>query len=375
MQDRECYSSLRGRPAFTVVDLMTCASLAVVLLGIGLPALQESREAAHRTLCKNNLKQIGSALHSYHDTHRYFPAGITSPGANSAEVAKLNSQKQNVNLTGWVLLLPWLEHSQLYVAWDLKSASSSSAGNLLLPVNNQGTAANLKLANTVIPGLMCPSDNGPKFYQYLGTDPRYVVGDMADLRAASANYLFAAGAATEGSPSYWSFMHAKALEKLPTGTTFPDGTVVTLNSELPNGEVRASLGIFGVNSSSRIDDLTDGTSNLIAVGESVRWKSSDEYMPLWGAGKLAGVFGRVDPHAIPDHISNCIYRINQRSLKCDSKLNDRPYAWTWSSAHCGGAQFVLADGSVRFINENIDSNTFSKLNLLPERVITDAGSF
>jgi Protein of unknown function (DUF1559) len=329
-------SPLRARSGVTRVE--TIVTVAWLILGVSLlaPAVEGAREAARRNQCKNNLRQIAVALHEYHNTNAVFPGGISNSTLDQpAGNAPLRSA--NRNLPGWVGLLPYLEAKNLASQWDVAIAENKPGDD----------SVTLKLATTIIPTFLCPSDvDGPMHYQYEGNDPKYQVSANNKIKPAATNYLFAAGSLTEASPAY----------RQMRGTT----------NTLPNGRVVQSLGVFGSDGSARVKDITDGTSNTILVGESVRFKQATAYTPLWGAGKYAGLFGRVDPHANPKDINNCIYRINAKSVECDPKLNGRPYAWTWSSTHPGGMHAAYANGSVHFVDEKIDWVVFCLMNFIAD---------
>lgn len=93
--------------------------------------------------------------------------------------------------------------------------------------------------------------------------------------------------------------------------------------------------MFGTNRSARLEEVKDGTSNSIAVGEVPLDKSAHQYRPLWGQGRHVGVFGRVILDPTPTHVNNCRYRINAAN-DCDLANTGKPYAWVFSSTHDGG---------------------------------------
>jgi prepilin-type processing-associated H-X9-DG protein len=325
----------KARSGASRIDTIVVAASSILSIALLAPAVQGAREAARKTECKNHLMQLALAMQNYHNTNAVFPNGISEGRLDHGVKPSLRAANRNV--PGWILLLPYLDLPNLGRQWDI-AASSNRPGD---------DRATLKLATTIIPILLCPSDGeGLLHYEYKGNDPKYQVSPNNEIKPAATNYLFAAGSLTEASPAYRLMQH--------------------VTNSLPNGRVVNSVGIFGSDGSARVKDITDGTSNTIMIGESVRFKESPEYTPLWGAGKYAGLFGRVDPHKDPNDINNCIYRINKRAVQCDPKLNGRPYAWTWSGFHSGGVQFAFADGSVHFVGEDIDWVVFCLMNFVAD---------
>jgi type II secretory pathway pseudopilin PulG len=180
-------------------------AIIAILIAQLLPAVQQAREAARRTQCKNNLKQIGLAMHNYHDLHKTFPPGWVRQTDNAA------------NWSWMVYLLPMLEQGNLYA--QLEVGDPLSLGQALEGVNN------VRLMQTPVPGFRCPSDTAPDL-----NDKHPLQSESGNhLPVAISNFVGAAGGLD------WNF-----------------------------GEV---TGTFGMNTSVAIKDITDGTSNTLVVGE------------------------------------------------------------------------------------------------------------
>ncbi len=160
------------RRGFTLIELLVVIAIIAILIALLLPAVQQAREAARRSTCKNNLKQIGLALHNYHETHRVFPPSVASPGASS-------SSGIITNATGWIMLLPYLDQATLYQQYNFDHATGIYGGEgncptaTKYPVNSSppflagtdaGIFANVALGATIIPVFYCPSDPGERTF-------------------------------------------------------------------------------------------------------------------------------------------------------------------------------------------------------------------
>lgn len=272
-------SSNRG---FTLIELLVVIAIIAILIALLLPAVQQAREAARRTQCKNNLKQLGLALHNYHDVNLCFPpAMIVTPG-------------ETYHWTWSVMVLPYIDQAPLFNRLD--PGPTTALGALV---------ANLPALQNAYPAFRCPSDTGPN----LNTDAAHVFNDgTTDQQVSLTNYVVANS----------------------SGTLRPQPTLQD--------------GAFNNNSRTRMRDITDGTSNTIAVGERA-WK-------LEGVILRAGVMFMQDRAGGNNQGQGLVtssgcgkYGINCTTNAC--RLG-------FSSLHTGGAQFLLMDGSVRFISENID---------------------
>ncbi|MEZ6133148.1 MAG: DUF1559 domain-containing protein, partial [Planctomycetaceae bacterium] len=105
------------KSGFTLIELLVVIAIIAILIALLLPAVQQAREAARRTECKNKLKQLGLAFHNYHDTHNTFPAALYSSGRyNSAAYFSGNNTVKNV--TGWQMILPYMDQAALYNQFD-----------------------------------------------------------------------------------------------------------------------------------------------------------------------------------------------------------------------------------------------------------------
>jgi prepilin-type N-terminal cleavage/methylation domain-containing protein/prepilin-type processing-associated H-X9-DG protein len=291
--------SLRG---FTLIELLVVIAIIAILIALLLPAVQQAREAARRTQCKNNLKQIGIALHNYHDTYNTLPPGVVHKSGNQ-NVAAMGSY-------GWAtFLLPQLENANMFQAMQTNGVDLDS---LLRNTANPTVQA---LPKMNLPGYRCPSDTGPELNTKREWDTPYSsFFGGAPVHLGNANYVAVSG-------SRWST---------------PEDWIV-------NG--RDPFGTFWGSSKVNFRDITDGLSNTFVVGER-DWELG------WGANWIGqrnytgtGIWGSRQNLAIID------VKINDPLLQ----PNGNPaVSRGFSSRHVGGAQFLFADGAVRFLSENID---------------------
>jgi len=297
------------RGGFTLIELLVVIAIIAILVALLLPAVQQAREAARRSSCKNNMKQIGLALHNYHDVHNTFPPGYMS-------VQPENTSSTEPTLWSWgAYVLPYVEQAPMY---DLLNI-----GNVTLQSNlTAGTATRLALT-TPISVFSCPSDVGPALNDSALTPGSYnysrPVPDPtgAAVAIAKSNYVMVANSANSTTPA------------------------VTPASYGPFNGVGAQ------NSRIKLRDVIDGTSSTIAVGE----RAYQVGVTKMGAGNAVG-FSATLASGIKNGGTAVLgigyWGINQTVVQVAHSTR------SFSSPHTGGAHFVLCDGSVRFISENID---------------------
>ncbi len=302
------------RRAFTLIELLVVIAIIAILIALLLPAVQQAREAARRTQCKNNLKQMGLALHNYHDTFLVFPYGeMNGIGQSPAAGAKRN---QN----GLVMLLPYIEQANLYSTLDFGASFGKYNGGTAPAGAEIPVGANLVAKATKIAAFLCPSDNGIPFI------------DDANV---SVNHY---GCGMSG-PSY------KSSYGLSVNLTHYNGSWSAVGKT-----VRTA---FGGNSNASMRDFTDGTSNSVLVVENVLECSS----------------GRISPWACVQHAgtgTNLTAGINKWVRIPATTGVPQPgivvnYNTNASSLHTGGLQLLLGDGGVRFVSENTNQLTLNNL--------------
>jgi prepilin-type N-terminal cleavage/methylation domain-containing protein len=284
----------RSRPrAFTLIELLVVIAIIAVLIALLLPAVQQAREAARRSQCKNNMKQLGLALHNYHDTSSIFPLNSSYSGGPAVN-----------NRSGFVGMLPYLDQANIYNQMNM------SASGIVAP--------NLAFTQTPLTVLLCPSDPDALKTNLLGQD----AGSSTAM--AASDYAFCLGDYTNVSTT----------------------TGATQTPQYGNGVLTSSRGMFSRgNWSARMRDVTDGTSNTIALGESIgNWCG---WQIGWGFQSFA-----TTAHVI--NYQNSV-------LKNSASIGTHDNCIGFRSQHIGGAHFLLADGAVRFVSENISGVTYNAL--------------
>lgn len=318
----------RRTRGFTLIELLVVIAIIAILVALLLPAVQQAREAARRSTCKNNLKQIGIALHNYHDTHNVFPYSVSH--SSSCTSGSAIGTGHSLNHRGWLMVLPFIEQSALYASFDfsLAGATARAGGTYTGPRPGEPGNANDVVVSTSIPTFLCPSDDGPEKF----------------TNASDANYAIASGTSTRlGAHTNYDF----SVERTSSGC----------NNWLLSS--RTTRRAFGHDGCSKMRDLRDGTSNTVLVAETTR-QTWNGVAQTWGYSKWVG------------HGVDLTYSRGINFWECCS-WDSPPFARTpvitgrlgdWStvgSLHTGGAQVVLGDGSVRFISENIDATTRNRL--------------
>jgi len=297
------------RRGFTLIELLVVIAIIAVLIALLLPAVQQAREAARRTQCKNNLKQLGLALHNYESSIRVFPPSSTSPiGKGVWNYPGSGPNDPNIHLHSFAsLILPYLDQSALY-------------GNLNYNVSALDPV-NRTMASTKIPAFICPSYAGSQ----VSTDTHYTGGSINFANFAIRNYVA---------------MGAK--------------TVLGLSGAIP------PEGILYPRSSTGFRDIIDGTSSTIMLAETREQGAS-----VWVDGSSASVAARWFNPMNPPTYGGTTTAINYNPYFLGAQLygpnNAIDQTYGPSSLHTGGAHHLMADGAVRFISQNLDVNIYDAL--------------
>ncbi len=332
------------RRAFTLIELLVVIAIIAILIALLLPAVQQAREAARRTQCKNNMKQLGLALHNYHDTHNALP-----PGCLAIPNAAGTAPDRTRGGWGWnAFVLPYVDQGPLY------NQLNPNGDNF--PTNTAG-----HLVQTSLTMMVCPSDASPAVNTYGG------FADVNQNGMGKSNYPAVSGAVSVET-NQWA------------------ANVIAASGG------NAVAGMFNYNSATKFRDVTDGMSNTFACAERA-WDGSpvkddlrtdrngttyaafDANPSLGWSGPLprkgsvwAGRYGHLPVASGPNAGTNTgeKYATFVRVTNSDKFVPNGAGAPAASSMHVGGAQYLLGDGSVRFIGENIDRNTFRYLGCMSD---------
>jgi prepilin-type N-terminal cleavage/methylation domain-containing protein len=310
--------SKRNRQGFTLIELLVVIAIIAILIALLLPAVQQAREAARRSQCKNKLKQIALALHNYHDNALAMPPGVISNQSNQCSGGSGNRRG-----APWtVMVLPYMEQSTLY---------QSANFDLDFPFDNRhgvgGVNKTLWLRQN--PDYQCPSN------------PNSQSG------ANNLDYMGVEGGGTRS--------QAACTASCCGGTTY-----------------FFKNGIFYLNSTTRMADITDGTSNVFLLGETkyqlrpggrpgdgtryFSWASSDRGNATRVHSVMAAAVIQInewdgDGSKADTGYTAGAFPLGQRNLQ----------GHTFGSFHVGGCHFAVADGSVRFVSEFIDITNYRRL--------------
>ncbi len=253
------------RRAFTLIELLVVIAIIGVLIALLLPAVQAAREAARRIQCTNNLKQLGLALHNYHDMHDCFPPGrIWKAGPPGPTFPTIFSGTPN---TPWfVLMLPQFEQQALYNAFNYSLGAEGFAGPGLAPV--AGYFANSTVSATKISTFQCPSDRQMEFQ----ITPQYLGGALSGPKLTKGNYAVSWG-----------------------NTNWRQGTV---------GSQTYLKSAFGHDMNINTASIRDGTSSTVFVGEVLQGALYDVRGVMWSSVPGGGSFmTRFPPNQVKDYLN------------------------------------------------------------------------
>jgi prepilin-type N-terminal cleavage/methylation domain-containing protein/prepilin-type processing-associated H-X9-DG protein len=333
------------RKGFTLIELLVVIAIIAILIALLLPAVQQAREAARRSTCKNNLKQLGLALHNYHDVAGRFPPrqGGTDTG---------NPNGNGTEGSGFTMLLPYIDQAPLY---NQISSPQTFSGTDYSPFGDTAAdASNYQLWFVDIPVLLCPSS--PQEKQVVGSRPHGL-----------NHYGFSAGdtsAHVSNTPAPASTANARRLFR----------------------------GLFGRQACRRIADVGDGSSNTIAMGEITSARAV-------GSREILGATVRDQGISVSDSPVTCLLTedsatgeylaslptvsasrgarwargvaaytavntiLPPNSPSCANTGYNSSGLYSVTSRHTGGAHVLMADGAVRYISENIDTGDLSQPDL------------
>lgn len=324
----------RLKKGFTLIELLVVIAIIAILIALLLPAVQQAREAARRTQCKNNLKQLGLALHNYHDVYKSFvyrKGGAINHGGTG------NARGNANRLSGYLGLLPFIDQGPLFEVIQ----AGDTANNI--PAGGPPGWAGWDPWNVTLTMFLCPSD-----------------GKDSDTRRSN-NYIFCVG----------------------------DSSIGVNNN-------RTVRGLFGYQRCVQIRDITDGTSNTIAMSEHIRFNKTYATVGANEVDVRMGQAGNLTSAVVQSNPSGCLAVVDGRYYASGTSVKGKLGRSLWdgqaerngfttiippngpscsessnvnadsnnsiitpSSFHTGGVQVLMGDGSARFISENIDSGNLA----------------
>jgi prepilin-type N-terminal cleavage/methylation domain-containing protein/prepilin-type processing-associated H-X9-DG protein len=334
------------RNAMTLIELLVVLAIIGVLIALLVPAVQRVREAANRAACTNNLRQMGIALHHYHDARRCFPPGFTVQGTDDLQFGGFG---------GFIPLLPFLEQDNWIRRWDPNRAWYEPPNDAIVSVE--------------VPVFYCPSN---RTSGSIDTSFMVPLAGRPLPNVASCDYLLCKGA------------NAALCEVTQVPAT--------------------ARGVFDVNTRTRLTDITDGTSNTIAIGEGagnnprfgIRRYYPDtapaaDLFPgqspfidqSWSSGPMAtralhtlgllggsslGVTAQRGGHAQPfDEPMNYPFGLagldyNHGCTNSGTAVGTYDTVSGFRSVHPGGCNFLFCDGGVRFVSQTVSADTYRALS-------------
>lgn len=306
----------RSRPGFTLIELLVVIAIIAILIALLVPAVQKVREAAARTQCVNNMKQLGVALHASHDVNKRLPAGLG-------------------NLTGgthlWTaFILPYIEQEPLFKQIDF---STGGAWN------------NYAYHKEIVRIYLCP----------------------ASIRAPTLNY----DAAAPGGTYYNSLAIAEysAIAGSDGARQFTSPAIAATNPD-SSWNSTSPLGTMYLNSKTKLTEITDGTSNTMLVGEFSGVTKCQKTNDYQGGGDDVATWDGYADTAYPGYVLRMIvyppnsavfYNPSLAVANCSPVTTGKIASAALKSMHPGGVNVLLADGSVRMILDSINIDTYKNL--------------
>ncbi len=332
----------KARSGFTLIELLVVIAIIAVLIGLLLPAVQKVREAANRMKCSNNLKQIGLAMHGYHDTYQTLPA----------------TYLRQDWVTWAVLILPHIEQQNAYQLWDTQLRYYDQP--------NRGGASDPTPRN--VPIYFCPSRRGPEVGFSVATGTTATTQDVPSSPAAAGygTVTHRPGGLGDYAACNGTVDSLDGNGALGIGVVLaavkPDGTPVTGTGLTQMYLQPPGTRITQWRSQTNFAAILDGTSHTLLIGEKHirpdnRW-GKDEDRSIYN-GQWARIFRRMAGAGGTPTLNFPL--VTDPNDSWSSQTPIREAFQRFGSAHSGVCQFAFCDGSVRGVKNNVDDVTLSRL--------------
>jgi len=314
-----------NRVGFTLVELLVVIAIIGILIALLLPAVQAAREAARRSQCSNNLHQLGLAIHNYASATRTFPSGYIT---NFPFISTTQPQDNILERSNWgwgALLLPYAE--QKAMSDTLAVGTRALWEDLLIP-------AGLVALQSPIATFVCPSDTGPALNNFTEA----MADNPADANARNYRRVVTSDGTTQIAIAKANYVGVACSSISFTPPVRPD-------------TYGPATGVFFQNSATSFNDITDGSSNTLMLGERA-WRVHDLNV---GAANALGFSAELSGYTSRNRAITAVLGIPYYGINYTTS-NRVHMSRGFYSTHPGGAQFALCDGSARFISETIDYN-------------------